>query len=103
MEYRMMNQIRMFATKAPVNKRSGVGIVHAVLYAALIMANGCATKRGTGALAGGGVGALIGQAAGRSTQGTLIGAAVGTGIGYIIGNEMDKKEAKTLEAQHTVP
>lgn len=54
-------------------------------------------------MAGGGVGAIIGQAAGRSTEATLIGAAVGTGVGYIIGNEVDKKEAKALEAQNTVP
>lgn len=73
------------------------------LVCGIIMASGCATKRGTGALAGGGVGALIGQAAGRSTEGALIGAAVGTGVGYVIGNELDKKEAKTLEAQSAVP
>jgi hypothetical protein len=70
---------------------------------AIATAGGCATKGRTGALAGGGVGALIGQVAGRSTEATLVGAAVGTGIGYIIGNEMDKKEAKALEAQNKVP
>jgi len=64
---------------------------------------GCATKGRTGALAGSGVGALIGQAVGRDTEATLIGAAVGTGVGYIIGNEMDKKDAKALEAQSAVP
>lgn len=70
---------------------------------ALVAGSGCATKGRTGALAGGGVGAIIGQAAGRSTEATLIGAAVGTGVGYIIGNEIDKKEAKSLEAQGTTP
>jgi len=74
-----------------------------LLVATIIAAGGCATKGRTGALAGGGVGALIGQAAGRSTEATLIGAAVGTGVGYIIGNEVDKKEAKQLEAQGAVP
>ncbi len=69
----------------------------------VIAAGGCATKGRTGALAGSGVGALIGQAVGRDTEATLIGAAVGTGVGYIIGNEMDKKEAKALEAQKSVP
>lgn len=73
------------------------------LSMALLAACGCATKGRTGALAGGGVGAIIGQAAGRSTEATLIGAAVGTGVGYIIGNEMDKKEAKALEATNAVP
>jgi len=74
-----------------------------VLCLSLLMTSGCATKGRTGALAGGGVGALIGQVAGRSTEATLVGAAVGTGIGYIIGNEVDKKEAKELEARHAVP
>jgi hypothetical protein len=69
----------------------------------VMTAFGCATKGRTGALAGGGVGALIGQAVGKDTEATLIGAAVGTGVGYLIGNEMDKKEAKELEAQSAVP
>lgn len=92
---------------ADLRFRVGIGLrAPAVQYSIcvfLITVSGCATKGRTGALAGGGVGALIGQAAGRSTEATLIGAAVGTGIGYIIGNEMDKKEAKALEAQGTVP
>ena len=55
---------------------------------------GCDTMGKTGALAGGGIGAIAGQAIGRDTESTLIGAAIGTGIGYIIGNEKDKKLAK---------
>ena len=62
-----------------------------------IVNSGCATKKQTGALGGAGVGALIGQVAGRSTEATLIGAAVGTGVGYLIGNEMDKKDAKNRQ------
>jgi hypothetical protein len=58
---------------------------------------GCASKGQTGAVAGAGLGALIGQAIGRNTAGTLIGAGVGTGLGYIIGNEMDKSDAKKRE------
>jgi len=68
-----------------------------------MLTGGCATKGRTGALAGSGVGALIGQAAGRDTEATLIGAAVGAGVGYVIGNEMDKKEAKELESRSAVP
>jgi surface antigen len=41
-------------------------------------------------LLGAGSGALIGQAIGRDTEGTLLGAAVGSVLGYAIGNEMDK-------------
>jgi len=39
---------------------------------------------------GRGGGALVGQAIGRDTEGTLIGTAVGGMLGYIAGNEMDK-------------
>jgi hypothetical protein len=64
---------------------------------------GCATKGQTGALTGAGLGALIGQAIGRNTAGTLIGAGIGTGLGYIIGNEMDKADAKKREHMPTPP
>lgn len=96
--------------RSPLNKsftrfssrRAPFVIVSGVL-AAFITAGGCATAGRTGALAGGGVGAIIGQAAGRDTEATLIGAAIGTGVGYIIGNEMDKKQARELEANNAVP
>lgn len=78
-------------------------VLAAPMIFSLVVTVGCATKGRTGALAGSGVGAIIGQAAGRSTEATLIGAAVGTGVGYIIGNELDKKEAKALEAQNAIP
>jgi hypothetical protein len=73
---------------------------------ALLIGSGCETKKQSGALAGAGVGALIGQMAGGSTQATLVGAAVGTGVGFVIGNEMDKKDAKSREAvkvEETLP
>lgn len=57
---------------------------------------GCASmdKSQTGALVGTGMGALIGQAIGHNTAGTLIGAGAGLGLGYIIGNELDKADTK---------
>jgi hypothetical protein len=66
-----------------------------LVVASLIM--GCQTKGQTGAVGGAGVGALIGQVVGGSTEATLIGAGVGTGLGYIIGNEADKKDAARRE------
>ena len=60
---------------------------------------GCETAGQTGALTGAGIGALFGQAAGGNTEATLIGAGVGTGIGYIIGNEMDKQEARNMSRE----
>jgi len=44
-----------------------------------------------GLILGAGGGALVGQAIGRNTEGTLIGTAVGGMLGYIIGNERDKR------------
>jgi hypothetical protein len=77
--------------------------VAAALSAWLAMSS-CSTSAGTGALAGGGIGALAGQVIGHDTESTLIGAAVGTGIGYIIGNEKDKDHAVELEsASHATP
>ncbi|MBB3236190.1 glycine zipper 2TM domain-containing protein [Phyllobacterium endophyticum] len=51
---------------------------------------GCATseqnqRAGTGALIGGGVGALAGQALGRDTKSTVVGAAGGALLGAAIG------------------
>lgn len=59
-----------------------------------LLAGGCETSRGTGTLAGAGVGALMGQAIGRNTTGTLIGAGVGAAGGYVIGNEMDRRQSR---------
>ncbi len=71
-------------------------LVALALVIAGVLSVGCAIKGQTGAIAGGGVGALVGQAIGGNTEATLIGAAVGTGIGYIIGNKADKKHAKEM-------
>ncbi len=43
-----------------------------------------------GAAIGAGIGALLGQAIGRDTEGTLLGAGIGTVIGAIAGNAVDQ-------------
>lgn len=68
---------------------------------------GCATRAQEGALIGGAGGAAVGAGIGslshaRAGEGALIGAAVGTVGGYIVGNEMDKAEARERERQRTV-
>ncbi len=73
----------------------------ASILATSFLLTGCETEGQTGALAGAGIGALAGQAIGGNTGATLIGAAVGSGIGYMIGNEEDKKKAKTMESGQT--
>lgn len=61
---------------------------------------GCETSRGTGSLAGAGVGALIGQAAGGTATSTVIGAGLGAAGGYIIGNEVDRRRANERAARN---
>jgi hypothetical protein len=81
-----------------ISKRQATGFVFVGLCALLILSVGCETKRGTGALAGGGIGALAGQAIGGNTTATLIGAGVGAGVGYLVGNEKDKEEAAKMKS-----
>ena len=59
---------------------------------AAVLTTGCVTKTGSGALLGGALGALAGQAIGKDTKGTLIGAGVGAAIGGAIGNQEDARD-----------
>ena len=77
--------------RARTRLQDGTLIPSVAILAFALSLTGCATKDGSGALIGGGIGALAGQAFGGDTEGTLIGAAVGTGIGYIIGNETGQR------------
>lgn len=70
-----------------------------VACAVQALGSGCESSRGTGTLAGAGMGALIGQAAGGNTRATLIGAGVGAAGGYIIGNEVDRAQTRERERQ----
>lgn len=45
---------------------------------------------GSGAIVGAGLGAVLGQAIGRNTEGTLLGAGAGAALGGIVGNEIGK-------------
>jgi outer membrane lipoprotein SlyB len=55
-----------------------------------------------GAAIGAGAGALLGQAIGRNTEGTLIGLAAGTIMGALVGNAMDQdyQAARDAAANH---
>jgi hypothetical protein len=70
----------------------------ALLFAPAVFLTGCATNTGTGALAGGGLGALtgalVGGAVGRPGAGAAIGAGLGGATGALIGNDMDAKEKR---------
>lgn len=71
----------------------------ASLVVGLLVNSGCQSGRGTGTLAGAGMGALVGQLAGGTATSTLIGAGVGAAGGYIIGNEVDRRQARQRTAQ----
>jgi hypothetical protein len=66
----------------------------AMMSLTLALWTGCETQRGTGTVAGAGIGALIGQAAGGNTQSTVIGAAIGAGAGHAVGSAGDRRTAE---------
>ena len=83
-------------------------IVLLILLTATTVLSSCATaappdrfNTQRGAAIGAGVGALAGQAIGRSTEATLIGAGVGTLLGAIFGNAADQTHAAAREAAMT--
>lgn len=53
------------------------------------------SRRGKGALIGGGAGAVAGGLIGHGVGGALIGGAAGAGAGYLIGRHKDKKHGYT--------
>ncbi|MFZ4547031.1 MAG: OmpA family protein [Bacteroidales bacterium] len=77
-----------------------------VLVCAALMLPGCSslnkTQKGgaVGAVAGGGMGAIIGKATGNTALGAIIGATVGGATGAVIGHQMDKQAE---EIKKTVP
>ena len=76
-----------------------------VLITVCALLTACAepmTKAQKGALIGAASGALIGQAVGKDTKGTLIGAGVGAATGAGIGHYMDKQEQAMRNALASV-
>src|SRR5205085_3837111 len=74
----------------------------AVLPLALL--SGCQTAEGTGAVAGGAGGAVLGNliakaAHGSRTAGTVIGGAVGAIGGALVGNKVDRADARARQAE----
>jgi uncharacterized protein YcfJ len=69
---------------------------------ALLTATGCSRLSGgtNGAMIGGGIGALAGQAIGHNTESTLIGTGVGALGGLIIGNEVEHQNRRERLHNH---
>ncbi|HEX5270123.1 MAG TPA: glycine zipper domain-containing protein [Gemmataceae bacterium] len=78
--------------------RSSRKLVAALLVAPVIFLTGCATNTETGALAGGGIGAVTGAIVGGAFHRPGLGAAIGAGTGAVagaaIGNAEDKRESR---------
>lgn len=74
-----------------------VRLTHFFLLCLAFLLASCLSNKGQmGAVGGAGAGAILGQAIGHNTEGTLIGAAAGGLLGYIVGNEMDKYDRQQL-------
>jgi outer membrane lipoprotein SlyB len=82
-------------------------ILIVLIFSVLFLSVSCATipqdryNTQKGAAIGAGLGALLGQAIGRDTEGTLLGAGIGTVVGAIAGNAVDQdyqaaRDAATL-------
>ena len=82
-----------------MKRRIFSGILILTIGFGLFVVAGCETDAQNKALLGTAIGAGIGQAVGRDTQGTLIGAGVGAGAGYMLGNEQDKTRQRQQTAQ----
>lgn len=82
-------------------KSKRMGIITLML---VVVISSCATvpkdryNTQKGAAIGAGAGALIGQAIGRNTEGTLIGMAAGTVLGALVGNAIDQDHAAARAA-----
>ena len=82
---------------------------HSLIVAlmALSLLMGCASSPyvGTGALVGGGLGALTGAAIGHKNPwaGALIGGAVGTGLGAVGGYALQSRQAQPAAATGLLP
>ncbi|MFS8564384.1 MAG: glycine zipper domain-containing protein [Rhabdochlamydiaceae bacterium] len=70
-----------------------------VCISAAILAFGCESKAGTGALAGGATGAVAGGLIAGSGTGVLIGAAAGTVGGAIIGASLEDSDRDSLQKE----
>ena len=69
-------------------------LMAAVVSLGLAFVLGCESDAQTGSAIGALAGAGIGQLVGGDTKSTLMGAAAGGAIGYGLGNEQDKKKTK---------
>lgn len=72
----------------------------ALIVVAFLTAGGLASAQNVqkkSTVRGAGIGALLGQAIGHDTEGTLVGGVLGAGVGYVVGDKKEKAQStKTL-------
>lgn len=79
-------------------------ILSIIIISLIFLSISCATvpqdryNTQKGAAIGAGIGALLGQAIGRDTEGTLLGAGIGTVVGAIAGNAVDQDHQAARDA-----
>ena len=79
-------------------------ILSIIIISLIFLSVSCATvpqdryNTQKGAAIGAGIGALLGQAIGRDTEGTLLGAGIGTVVGAIAGNAVDQDHQAARDA-----
>ncbi len=79
-------------------------ILSIIIISLMFLSVSCATvpqdryNTQKGAAIGAGIGALLGQAIGRDTEGTLLGAGIGTVVGAIAGNAVDQDHQAARDA-----
>ena len=83
---------------------AGLWVAAGVILAGCETPGGAPNNTGTGALAGGGIGAASGAVigagvAGRPGEGALIGGAVGAVTGGLIGYSLDERQRAQLQTQ----
>jgi uncharacterized protein YcfJ len=71
---------------------TALGALSLLGLAACTNPDGTRDNRATGALVGATGGALVGNALGGDSRGTLIGAGVGAATGAVIGNQQDRRQ-----------
>lgn len=70
-------------------------LILAILLGVTLVAQGCATREGTGRAAGAAAGTAVGAAVG-DTEGAIIGGLVGTLAGGAVGRQLDRRERQRI-------
>ncbi len=83
-------------------KLMNMTITAMILFALSLTTAEASTRQVGGLIIGGGTGAIVGQAVGRTPESTIVGAAVGGVVGLIIGSELDRHHGAVNQPSQVV-